>query len=221
MLKIAAVSDTHGTHWNINLAEPVDLLIHAGDATGSDYSLEAAKDFMEWLDGQPAREKLFVPGNHDGFFSRPGWEAAVPPGVHVLIEGALELFDGKLKIYGSAITPEFCGWYLMRDRDRLIQDWKEAAPTILEQLGGRVDILVCHGPPYGILDENDMGEKCGCEGLRDALDVLKPRLGIFGHIHEAQGKLVLHDRSLCVNVSYLDEYYTARGKVFTIDLTAS
>ena len=50
---------------------------------------------------------------------------------------------------------------------------------------GAVDVLITHGPPMGILDTNYEGLHCGCEMLEIAIkDRIKPRVSIFGHIHE-------------------------------------
>lgn len=47
-----------------------------------------------------------------------------------------------------------------------------------------------HGPPFGILDRVTSGEPVGCEALTSRLFQLRPRLHLFGHIHEDHGALV-------------------------------
>ena len=47
--------------------------------------------------------------------------------------------------------------------------------------------MLSHGPPKGILDETDRGEKVGCDHLLRAVMRCKPRLHCFGHIHEGWG----------------------------------
>ena len=49
------------------------------------------------------------------------------------------------------------------------------------------DILVTHGPPYKILDKTDSGEEPGCKLLANRVAVVKPKVHIFGHIHESYG----------------------------------
>lgn len=44
-----------------------------------------------------------------------------------------------------------------------------------------------HGPPYEILDKTLLGEHVGCAALASKLPSLRPRLHVFGHIHEAHG----------------------------------
>lgn len=51
-----------------------------------------------------------------------------------------------------------------------------------------VDVLITHGPPDGILDRNRTGSCCGCRELLYRVLEVKPRLHVFGHIHEAAGQ---------------------------------
>ncbi|KAK1220512.1 hypothetical protein PQX77_016722 [Marasmius sp. AFHP31] len=51
----------------------------------------------------------------------------------------------------------------------------------------KTDILLTHGPPYKILDRTNHGDFPGCEDLRRRLPSLRPRIHVFGHIHEAHG----------------------------------
>lgn len=44
-----------------------------------------------------------------------------------------------------------------------------------------------HGPPRGIFDRTTQGDLPGCLALTEALPRLRPRLHLFGHIHEAHG----------------------------------
>jgi Icc-related predicted phosphoesterase len=41
-----------------------------------------------------------------------------------------------------------------------------------------IEVLLSHGPPMGILDENT-----GCTILRKMVGILKPTVHLFGHIH--------------------------------------
>ena len=47
----------------------------------------------------------------------------------------------------------------------------------------KVDILVTHGPPFGILDKTNEGKNAGSELLLKEVLRLKPKLHLFGHIH--------------------------------------
>jgi Calcineurin-like phosphoesterase len=50
-----------------------------------------------------------------------------------------------------------------------------------------IDIVVVHGPPKGICDEDRDGHSDGCEALLMALGRIKPRLVVCGHRHEGRG----------------------------------
>ncbi|KAF7979797.1 hypothetical protein HWV62_40848 [Athelia sp. TMB] len=52
------------------------------------------------------------------------------------------------------------------------------------------EMVLTHGPPYEIFDTTLRGDSAGCEALRARLRTLKPRLHLFGHIHEARGASV-------------------------------
>jgi Icc-related predicted phosphoesterase len=51
------------------------------------------------------------------------------------------------------------------------------------------DILVTHGPPYGILDSSpdEYPGPAGDRELRDAVIRVRPRLHVFGHVHCSYG----------------------------------
>ncbi|MCK4647743.1 metallophosphoesterase [Candidatus Pacearchaeota archaeon] len=72
----------------------------------------------------------------------------------------------------------------------------EKAERVLNRFGNRLDILVCHQPPYGILDkvnfpgipENWKGKHAGSKVILDYIKKYQPKYVFCGHIHEAEGK---------------------------------
>jgi Icc-related predicted phosphoesterase len=57
-----------------------------------------------------------------------------------------------------------------------------------EAIPDDVDILITHGPPFGIRDENFRGQGCGdAELLYEVTNRCRPKFHIFGHIHECHG----------------------------------
>lgn len=46
-----------------------------------------------------------------------------------------------------------------------------------------MDLLLTHGPPFGILDTNRKGEHSGSKALLNLVERVKPKVHIFGHIH--------------------------------------
>jgi len=91
----------------------------------------------------------------------------------VIIEG--------VKFYGSPWQPRFFDWAFNLDRGEEIKKKWDLIPM-------DTDVLITHGPPYGILDLTHEGEKVGCEELMKAVLRVQPKIHIFGHIHEAYGE---------------------------------
>lgn len=195
--RIVCISDTHDKHGEVIVPEG-DLLIHSGDLTSRGYP-QQVRAFMEWFGELPHPHKVVIAGNHDFMAeSNPaGFQALIPEGVHYLNDSGLEL-DG-IKIWGSPITPWFHDWAFNRHRgDNIAKHWAKIPPT--------TDILITHGPPFGILDKVYRGQRVGCEELIKRLEVVRPKLHVFGHIHEAYGQ-ELQAGTLYVNASVLNLHY--------------
>lgn len=182
-MRLVLISDTHMRHDELELPE-CDVLIHAGDFSGWG-SQEDLEDFLRWLPTCPAREKVFIAGNHDFICEeKPAQVHALAreAGVHYLADE--EAVACGLRIWGSPITPRFCDLAFNRDRGPAIR-------THWERIPQGVDVLVTHGPPWGLGDLTYDGELVGCEDLLDRVRQLQPRLHVFGHIHEAHGEYSL------------------------------
>ena len=53
-----------------------------------------------------------------------------------------------------------------------------------------IDILITHGPPKGILGTCSDGFDAGCSDLSyEIWNRVKPKVHLFGHIHEGYGAL--------------------------------
>ena len=89
------------------------------------------------------------------------------------------MIDG-IKIYGSPWTPFFYNWAFNLRRGQQIASKWAAIPD-------DTDILITHGPPYGVLDSASDGS-VGCKDLLDRIEIVKPQYHIFGHIHEGYGE---------------------------------
>jgi len=182
-MKIVCVSDTHRQHHMLKIPEG-DVLIHAGDFTdwGSIYDV---MDIAEWFKAQPHECKILIAGNHDVCFqSKPDIaKAALQKSCHYLENQ--ELVYDNVKFFGSPYTPPFAGAFQMNPEFKL--EGEEFWDIIPED----TDVLVTHGPPHGILDTAfnimDEDEHCGCPLLLNRVAKIKPKLHIFGHIHESYG----------------------------------
>jgi predicted phosphohydrolase len=179
MMKIVALSDTHSRHKSLVVPDG-DILIHAGDATMGG-RLDEIVEFNRWLGTLPHPVKVFCAGNHDWLFERaPGLARSLLTHATYL-QDELMVVQG-LRIYASPWQPRFFDWAFNLDRGAPLRRKWDSIPA-------DTDILITHGPPYGILDQNPSGEHCGCEELRAAVERIQPRLHIFGHIHQGYGTL--------------------------------
>ena len=95
-----------------------------------------------------------------------------------------------LEIYGSPYQPEFHDWAFNLER------CGSEAEEIWASIPSSTDILVTHGPPYqyGDMTSNvslrgeTKGTHVGCEILhREVCERVRPKVHIFGHIHEDAG----------------------------------
>jgi predicted phosphohydrolase len=176
-LRIVCLSDTYGLHRQIAVP-PGDVLIHAGDLT-SHGSLDELHDLNDWLGDLPHSHKLLIAGNHDWCCQQE------PERAQALLTHATYLADAgtsiaDLRFYGSPWTAGFGGWAFTRSPLALGYHWAE--------LPDEIDVLITHGPPLGGLDQNAKGEHLGDEALAEAVRRVRPRVHIFGHIHEGYGR---------------------------------
>eukprot|EP01013_Petalomonas_cantuscygni_P025811 TRINITY_DN47918_c0_g1_i1.p1 TRINITY_DN47918_c0_g1~~TRINITY_DN47918_c0_g1_i1.p1 ORF type:complete len:376 (-),score=47.47 TRINITY_DN47918_c0_g1_i1:318-1445(-) len=92
-----------------------------------------------------------------------------------------------LRVWGSPYSPEFCRWAFAYPREEETAAWAGMPAA---------DIVVTHGPPFGVCDATSQGASVGCAGLRRRLHVVRPALMVCGHIHEAFGAAVLDHEAL-------------------------
>lgn len=209
MPKIVCVSDTHGFHGDLNVPEG-DILIHAGDITFTG-ELNIIKDFSEWLAKQPHKHKIVVAGNHDFCFQNKNREEALKilaTSKCIYLEDSFVLIDGFI-YYGSPWTPKFGPWAFMEERGKKIA-------TYWNKIASETDVLITHGPPHKILDKVRTGN-VGCEELTKAVERIKPKAHIFGHIHEGYGQL-LQNETLYVNAASCDAHYDPINAPIVIDI---
>ena len=200
MMKIVCLSDTHNRHELIAVPEG-DILIHAGDATGRG-TIDEIIAFNDWFANLPHQYKIFVAGNHDRLFETSNRFARtlLDSSIHYLQDSSIEIEN--LKIYGSPWQPRFFDWAFNLTRGaELAEKWR--------LIPNEVDILITHGPPFGILDEVPRRffiENAGCEELRKRVEEIQPKLHIFGHIHCGYGTAEEFGVRF-INASNCDENY--------------
>jgi Icc-related predicted phosphoesterase len=193
-VRLVLVSDTHQLHRELDLPDG-EIFIHAGDISMLSKSRAAIADFNEWLRELPYRHKIVVPGNHDFFLEADESKRFLLGNATVLINEAVEI-DG-LRIWGSPVTPLYGGAFGMSSAD----DRRRLYARIPEE----TDVLVTHGPPFGILDSAPGTEShSGDRELLEAVKRIRPKLHVFGHIHGANG-LYTTDHTMYVNAALLGQ----------------
>lgn len=218
-MKIDCISDLHGYYPKL---EGGDLLIVAGDLTARDEPEEYIY-FRNWLSEQNYKKKIVIAGNHDGnlqldymFGSTPFLEIA-----EYLCDSGTE-FEG-LKIWGSpwtaqfpGINPKCCAFTVNFgcDTEYWLDEYWKLIPD-------DTDILITHSPPHGVLDKCLNGN-VGSKTLLEAIERIKLKLHIFGHIHECGGSKLLYKHegpnTWCVNASIVNERYEHVNKPIRIEL---
>lgn len=185
MARVAFLSDTHMRHARLEVP-PVDLVVHCGDFTRRG-GRDETKEFLRWLGGLPAAEKVLCAGNHDGFAEREPEAMAILAARHDVryLENELAVV-ADLRIWASPVTPAFRSMAFNEERGGRIRRVWERIPTGL-------DLLVTHGPPKGLGDRTFFGARVGCADLRDVVAERAPRVHAFGHIHEAAGEFRADD----------------------------
>lgn len=208
-LKIVAISDTHGQHRSLKLSKG-DIIIHAGDVSKVGRP-EEIQDFLDWFSKLKFRYKILIAGNHDFFFENAHEDVIkkiIPDGIIYLNDSGVEIKG--IKVWGSPITPWFNDWAFNRNRGNEIKEHWDIIPD-------DTDILITHGPPFGILDETVYGKRTGCEELLLRVYQVKPKYHIFGHIHEDYGCYTKGETTF-INASVLDDWYETKNNPVEITI---
>ena len=160
-LIIDCISDTHGYHGKIDLPGG-DILIHSGDCS-SEGDLEEVLVFLDWFKAQKYSHRLLIPGNHDSIFELiPDLMEEECKRRHILLLNDSGCEIEGMKIWGSPVQPTFFDMAFNRNRGPDIKKHWDLIPN-------NTEILITHGPPYGIRDEvfgpNDFKKNVGCKDL--------------------------------------------------------
>lgn len=183
-MKLVCVSDTHGQEAKLSVPDG-DILVHCGDFSNMGTEKELIS-FAGWLKRQPHKQIFISPGNHDGLTQENPARAKEilensRPGVRLMLHEAIEF--GGLKWFLSPYTQEFSGWWWMAEEEELAQRWAEIPDD--------TQILVTHGPAFGILDtiENQPDYHAGSKSLLERIGQLKDLRHFFsGHLHHTNGQ---------------------------------
>lgn len=211
-MKVIATSDCHGALHEVSSELEGNVLILAGDVLPNIHpnkmidalKQEAHLEFLDDLVGKLSiKHTLMIAGNHDWLFQY-NREAVKKLKNITYLEDQEIIIDG-VKFYGSPWQPFFLDWAfnLPRDGEEMERKWS--------LIPNDTQVLITHGPPYGILDKTPGNEDVGCKLLLERVLEIKPKIHVFGHIHNSYGR-VEHNGTLYLNVSLMDEDYEVVNK---------
>jgi Icc-related predicted phosphoesterase len=187
-----------------------DVILHAGDITSRGEKREI-EDFLNWFGKLPYAHKIFIAGNHDFFFEKEKdtlIQKLIPETVHYLKDSEL-MIDG-IKIWGSPYTPWFYRWAFNKRR---------GAPLAIhwEKIPADTDILLTHGPVFGILDMLLNEQHAGDKDLLKKILEVKPKAHVCGHIHESYG-MIKRNGIKFINACILNESYELVNKPLVFEV---
>lgn len=226
---IYAISDTHG-----HLPDPppdADLLIMGGDicpdfggghgpyscdTTGARQAEWLKLSFVPWLEAH-GKDTVAIWGNHDYIGEHPHLLPAWPSSFDLLQDETLTVtkFPDSVVIYGTPWVPGLPRWAFHASESGCYERAR-AIPS-------EIDILVSHGPPYGLRDfvpsnarqlakyYNVNGQHVGDEHLREQLPRIRAKALVCGHVHEGAGLEVDESGTTIYNVAAVDEFYNLRS----------
>lgn len=186
-VSVVCVSDSHNNRPDLPVG---DILIHAGDLTQSG-SFEELQAALAWLQCQAHPTKIVIAGNHDLLLDSSldvldtGGDAAARRGRLdwgdiIYLENSdtfITCPNGRrLRVYGSPNSVRHGNWAFQYPRSESQKTWMGALPD-------NIDILITHGPPRAHRDTLRLGSVAL---LREVWRV-RPRLHVFGHVHEGYG----------------------------------
>lgn len=201
-MRVVCISDTHGQYLDV---PDGDVLIHAGDGTALG-TLGDVLALNTWFGKLPHKHKFLVPGNHDGLFlHNSNLARAILTNATLLLDSGttFSVDDKQYSIYGTPWVNYFRGWPFELDNEAQLRARYRRIPE--------VDILVTHNPPFGLFDR-ELGSKV----LRDIVAEMKPRLHVFGHLHD--GGQVREGDTISVNAAVVDDENRLVGQAVVVEL---
>jgi len=185
MTKVVCISDLQNLCNEIKseMLPDGDLLLVAGDLGGWG-TKEELVGINNWFGKISHKYKkiICIAGNHD--------ECLMELDGHKILTNCTYLQDELIEVEGLRIygTPA-------SEMNELRQYGRFIAfcdPAYLEKVANDIppdlDILLAHGPCYGILDKLVDGRSVGNKYMRQAVLLKKPKYFVCGHIHESHGQ---------------------------------
>jgi len=231
-VKIVCISDTHNLTDNLILPEG-DILLHAGDFTKLGKKSEV-QHFINFMKKLKFKYKVIIAGNHDICFDNNKFKLKAkklseldvakedlftPEEAKQMLSDFIYLENSGVEILGIRIFGSPIADSQRSDGAFIIKCSNEIRKTLWQMVPDGIDILLTHGPPYGINDLSKKNINGGCKYLlHEVINRIKPKYHVYGHIHEANGKIE------CDNITFINCAICCRGaainKYYIINMKA-
>ena len=180
-MRILAASDLHGDRELVKALakkakkEEVDLVVIAGDLTFWEQNLEGLVGPFKDV----KKKVLIIPGNHETVATTDFLSKLYQPNTYNL-HGYSMTFDsvGFLGCGGATIG-------LFKVDDNTVFETLKRVNESIKEIEKKV--MVVHMPPHNTKLDIIGEYNTGSEGVRRAIEEIKPSLCICGHIHETGG----------------------------------
>lgn len=231
-MRIVALSDQHG---HLPEIPPCDLVVVGGDVCPDLIGQSTAqsdparqRDWFNrharpWLAASPAAHRILTWGNHDWCGQVCGFDDDAPDVasstvLQIVVDRGTSVpsqaAGRSISVWATPWSRQFMHWAFMKSREDLAQ--------LYAAIPENLDILVSHQPPYGYGDRSfdarsGETEHLGSDELLRAIERIKPRLVICGHIHGGHG-CYEHAGTPIYNVSVVDDHYRLARPATVIDI---
>lgn len=206
-ISITFISDLHGYFPNLPKG---DLLIIAGDMAATHTVLEWL-EFFKWIETLKFKKIIFIGGNHDRFLEQSITSVETREMLGIKEDKFEYLLDSGytykgIKIWGSPWSLLFEG---VNPKCKAFMGTEEDLKNKYDLIPNDTDILITHTPPFGTLD-NTLHGRAGSKSLYKAIERVKPKYHVFGHIHEQGCKRRESNGTKFINASIVCEKYTKK-----------
>lgn len=186
-MRLALISDLH--HSTPSIPEGIDVVVFGGDFCCTHRNTKAieledsvwSRIYEPYLKSLRDRGivTVAIPGNHD-FKAASDTAYMYSLFDHFYIDGQFEVVIGKEKVIFYA----FC-YHLLEGFPFHLDE--AGMYSKLTPLSGDLscDILLTHSPPFGLFDKGRANY--GSQAIRDFVTTIKPKVHVFGHVHESRG----------------------------------